>query len=102
MSSENTEKDMTEASVAASPLAKLAGSDAGTRLRARYRAERRFRLYGICSIAIALVFLAVLLGSIVLQGYSAFVQTRIALPIAFNAETIDPDGNRDRAALSSA
>jgi len=76
--------------------------DAARRLSMRYRAERRFRLYGMCSIAVALLFLVVLLGSIVAQGYSAFVQTRIALPVDFKAELIDPDGTRNRSALAAA
>ena len=92
---------MSEASLVES-MTKTAGIDAAQRLRARYRAERRFRLYGIISIAIALAFLAVLLGTIVVHGYSAFLQTRIALPITFAADTIDPEGQRDPTALSTA
>jgi len=88
--------------MSASPVAKLSARDAGQRLRGRYRSERRFRMYGICSIAVALVFLAVLLGSIISHGYSAFVQTKMALPIDFAADIIDPEGHRDHAALSSA
>ncbi len=72
------------------------------RLRARYRAERRFRLYGILSIAVALIFLVVLLGTIVLHGASAFVEARVLLPITFDPEVIDPDGHRDHDALSGA
>jgi phosphate transport system permease protein len=93
---------MTEASLTAQSVSGVAAADAAQRLRERYRAERRFRFYGVCSIAVALVFLVVLLGSIVAKGYSAFVQTRIALPVAFAAETIDPEGKRDRAALATA
>ncbi len=42
------------------------------RLKARYAREKRFRAYGMVAIGIAVLFLAVLLGSIVKQGYSAF------------------------------
>ena len=70
------------------------GSDAEKRLKARYRAEKRFRAYGLFSIAIALFFLAVLLTSIVSRGYTAFTQSFIELPVTFDAETIDPDGDR--------
>ena len=78
------------------------GSDAEKRLKARYRAEKRFRAYGLFSIAIALFFLAVLLTSIVSRGYTAFTQSFIELPVTFDAETIDPDGTREHSALSTA
>jgi phosphate transport system permease protein len=72
------------------------------RLQRRYAVERRFRFYGIASIVIALSFLAILLFSIISQGYTAFVQTEIRLPITFDASVIDPDGTRAKATLSSA
>jgi len=78
------------------------GVDADKRLQARYRAEKRFRAYGLISIAIALMFLAVLLGSIISRGYSAFAQTFIQLPVTFDAATIDPEGSREHSALSTA
>jgi phosphate transport system permease protein len=71
-------------------------------LKRRYAAERRFRLYGLAAILIALVFLALLLGTIVRNGYSAFQQTYIALDIHFDAAQIDPEGALDPEALSSA
>ena len=47
----------------------------------RYAAERRFRLYGIAAITLALAFLAVLFISITGKGYTAFQQTRILLDV---------------------
>ena len=38
------------------------------RLKRRYRAETRFRIYGIAAIATALLMLAFLLGSIIHKG----------------------------------
>lgn len=78
------------------------GSEAEKRLAARYRAEKRFRAYGLISIAIALSFLAILLGSIISRGWTAFTQTYIELPVTFDAATIDPDGTREHSALSTA
>ena len=72
------------------------------RLKARYAAERRFRAYGMISIVIALSFLVVLLGSVISRGYTAFVQSYVALPIAFDPAIIDPDGTREKSALSVA
>jgi phosphate transport system permease protein len=72
------------------------------RLPRRYAIEKRFRVYGIASIVTALSFLAILLFSIISQGYTAFVQTEIKLTINFDPSVIDPDGKREHAALSSA
>jgi len=94
-----TEISMTQS---APPKVGTIGADAEKRLQARYRAEKRFRAYGLVSIAIALLFLAVLLGSIIAKGASAFTQTYIELPVTFDAATIDPDGTREHSALSSA
>lgn len=94
---------MTESlSMAASRPKIGTGSDAEKRLKARYRAEKRFRAYGLVSIAIALFFLVVLLASIVSRGWTAFTQTYIQLPVTFDAETIDPDGTREHSTLSTA
>jgi phosphate transport system permease protein len=76
--------------------------DFAARLRKRYAAERRFKLYGIAAIGIALGMLAVLLASIVSQGYTAFAQHDLALEIYFDPAEIDPQGTRDEATLSGA
>jgi phosphate transport system permease protein len=72
------------------------------RLRRRYAAERRFRLYGIAAIGIALGMLAVLLGSILTRGYTAFRQHDVVLTIHFDPQAIDPAGTRDPAVLGGA
>ena len=71
-------------------------------LARRYGAERRFRLYGILAIAIALTFLVVLFASIIGNGYTAFWQTHIRLDVTLDAATIDPDGTRDPDKLAAA
>jgi phosphate transport system permease protein len=71
-------------------------------LRRRRRAERRFRLYGILSLSAALLFLALLLGSIVHDGYGAFLQTHIRLDVDFDPAVIDPAGTRDPKTLARA
>jgi phosphate transport system permease protein len=55
-------------------------------LAKRYRAEKRFRLYGILSILASLGFLSFLFISIISDGYSAFQQTRIKLTVAVAPE----------------
>ncbi|WP_407965633.1 phosphate ABC transporter permease PstA [Bartonella sp. C271] len=63
-------------------------------LRGRYRAERRFRAYGLSAIFISLFFLAVLLWSIVSQGYTAFFQSEMILSVYLDEKVIDPSGHR--------
>ena len=62
----------------------------------RYRAERRFRIYGLAAILVSFVFLALLFISIVSNGYAAFFRTLIRLDITF-----DP-GSVTRETLSTA
>ncbi len=71
-------------------------------LRRRQAAEKRFRLYGLLAILLGLVFLSVLFVSIVGNGYSAFAQTYVRLPVYFDAAVIDPEGTRDPETLGSA
>ncbi|MCU0540210.1 MAG: phosphate ABC transporter permease PstA [Desulfobacterales bacterium] len=60
-------------------------------LAKRYRAERRFRLYGLSAIAISIISLALLFISIIGNGYTAFWQTRIRLDIFFDPEVLRRD-----------
>lgn len=60
-------------------------------LRRRYAAERRFRLYGLSAIGVGMIFLAILLWTVIGQGYTAFFQTEIRLPITFSKSIIDPN-----------
>tara|TARA_R110002110_G_scaffold415612_6_gene652044 strand:- start:64416 stop:65720 length:1305 start_codon:yes stop_codon:yes gene_type:complete len=69
-------------------------------LRKRHRAEARFKLYGIAAICVALTMLAVLLGSIIATGSSAFTQTEIALDVTLDPAQIDPNGTRDPEVLA--
>ncbi len=63
-------------------------------IRRRYAAERRFRAYGFMAVIFGLVFLAILVSTVVRNGYTAFVQTSITLPIEFTETVIDPSGKR--------
>jgi len=75
---------------------------ANKRLQRRYAAERRFRLYGVAAIALAMGALLVLLGSIVWRGAPAFIQHSVVLPIHLDAERIDPEGGGDPEVLGRA
>ncbi|WP_439816140.1 phosphate ABC transporter permease PstA [Zavarzinia sp. CC-PAN008] len=71
-------------------------------LKRRYAAERRFRLYGLVAISVAVLFLVTLLGSILIKGTPAFFQSRIGLDITFSADVIDPTGARDPVQMNQA
>ena len=76
---------MSEISMSAAPKPRR---DIG--LKKRYRAERRFRAYGVIAIAIGMFFLGVLMWSILSNGYTAFGQTSITLPVKLDKAIIDP------------
>ena len=71
-------------------------------LQRRYRRERRFRLLGLAALLFGLGFLAVFFVTLVVNGHSAFMQTRILLDIELDADLIDPEGRRDPVALETA
>ena len=71
-------------------------------LARRQRAEKRFRLYGFTAVVLGMAFLLLLFGSIVANGYKAFTQTYIELPIYFDPAVIDPSGEREYQTLFSA
>ena len=57
-------------------------------LNRRYRAERRFRLYGLVAIGASLIFLSLLFISIGAKGYSALFQTFIKLDVFFDPQVL--------------
>lgn len=57
-------------------------------LKRRYRRERRFRLYGIASVLVALASLALLFTDIVLKGWQAFEQTQLQLEVHYDPEVL--------------
>ncbi len=71
-------------------------------LAKRYRAERRFRLFGLAALCSAIFILAVLLGSIIYNSIPAFTQGDITLSVYLDAEKIDPQGTRSEAVLRGA
>ena len=73
----------------------LSGPEAEKRLRRRYAAERRFRLYGVAAITVALAGLAFLLGTTVVQGIPALFHHEVVLDFELDEDRIDPAGQRD-------
>ncbi len=79
-------------SATAQPLPRL---NDPARLKVRYAAEARFRMYGVVALVIALTFLVGLFVSIISNGWSAFLQSNYDLPVYLDPAEIDPDGKRD-------
>lgn len=61
----------------------------------RYRAERRFKFYGIAAIAVTAIFLVLLFIDILAKGLPAFVENRISLPVKIDQAAIDPQNSKD-------
>jgi phosphate transport system permease protein len=80
---------MTDAALLTSPV-RPSTSAMEARLKVRRARETRFRWYGRMAIIIALSFLALLLGRIVTQGYTTFVDYRMSVAVTLDPARIDP------------
>jgi phosphate transport system permease protein len=58
-------------------------------LKARYARERRFKLYGILAVSVAIGFLLLLLGRIIEQGHTAFYANQLTVPVYMDPARID-------------
>lgn len=58
------------------------------RLAKRYRAQKRFRFYGVSAVVLTLIFLSLLFVSLVGKGFSAFQQTFVSLDVFFDPEML--------------
>ncbi len=72
------------------------------RAKKRYARERRYRRLGLGAVGLSLGLLALLLLTILADGYKAFVQTTITMPIELPADAIDPKGTGDPKILGKA
>lgn len=59
------------------------------RLKKRHRSEVWFKAQGLMAITVAMVFLVVLVGRIVGQGYTTFQTHTLSMPVYLNPERID-------------
>ncbi|MGC4027574.1 MAG: phosphate ABC transporter permease PstA [Steroidobacteraceae bacterium] len=71
-------------------------------LRRRYRAERRFRAFGIASVFLGVAFVFFLFATIVGQGITAFRQAQITLDVHYDDAALGLDGSRDPVLLATA
>jgi phosphate transport system permease protein len=77
----------------ASGPADFRSEDAMRKLRRRYAAEARFKIYGIVAIGIATTMLVILLTTIVMSGLPAFMQTYIRLQVPVASDLVLRDAN---------
>jgi phosphate transport system permease protein len=77
----------------------LASDAAKARVRARYRAEARFKFYGLAAIGLTAIFLVIVLADIVVRGLPAFWQNKLLLDVSVDRTEIDPQGTRDPATI---
>jgi phosphate transport system permease protein len=71
-------------------------------LRRRYRAEKRFRAYGLLAVLLGVGFVLFLFANIIGQGVSVFRQSYIQLNVYYDPSIIDPAGTRKREDLLAA
>ena len=90
---------MSDVTIRAVRTIDVATDAARARIRARYRAETRFKFYGIAAIGITALFLAVVLADILIKGIPAFTQHDLSLQVKVDPAEIDPQGTRDPAVI---
>lgn len=75
-------------------------SDARAALLAkRYRAERRFRAYGVGAILVTAIFLVLVMADILVKGIPAFTEHRLNLQITADQAALDPNKTGDPTTL---
>ena len=89
---------MTDFAISGS-TADSANDAARERVKARYRAETRFKIYGLTAIALAAAFLLMVLADILIKGLPAFTQHWLQLAVTVDPSEIDPQGGKDPAVL---
>lgn len=81
---------MTAAALTGEHGTSIASAAVIARRRRRYAADARLRFYGIAAISAAIGLLGILLATLVIGGYQAFVQTHIRVDFPIAAEHVNP------------
>jgi len=61
------------------------------RVKKRYRSDRILQAIGLLAITIAIVMLGILLASLFINGYTAFTQSKVSIPVTLDAQDFDRD-----------
>jgi phosphate transport system permease protein len=67
------------------------------RIARRYRQERNFRLAGLAALGIAFGFLIFLMTTVISTGWTSFLETRVQVPVTFDAERLGVTEEQARA-----
>ena len=73
---------------------------AEARIRKRYRAEARFRAYGMIALMSAAGFLLLLMADVISRAMPALTASSIKLEVPIAAEFVDPNGTKDPAVIA--
>jgi len=76
--------------------------EARARLAKRYRKEAQFKYLGMAAVGVAILFLALLLFTIIMNAYKAFSYNYVNLPVKLEQSVIDPDKTGDLAIIGRA
>jgi phosphate transport system permease protein len=71
-------------------------------LAKRYRAEKRFKAYGVAAILFGLACLVILFTDIIGKGHSAFLQTYVYVEVNYDADALDISNVNDPQQLAIA
>ena len=71
-------------------------------LAKRYRAEKRFKAYGVAAILFGLACLVILFTDIIGKGHSAFLQTYVHVEVNYDADALDISNVNDPQQLAIA
>ena len=72
------------------------------RLKKRYRAEKRFKMYGLISVSLAVIFVLILVQNIFSKGSSAFSRTMIEVAVNYDSSLLELEGPINQNSLKDA
>jgi phosphate transport system permease protein len=94
--------DITASDAAPTRRVDVTSPAAKARIRARYRREKRFKLYGLAALSLAAVFVVVLIGDVLSRGLPAFWQYSLVLDVPVDAAAVSSGGKVDEASILAA
>jgi phosphate transport system permease protein len=83
---------MTDQAMPAPASTSFVREEARERLAKRYRAERRFRLYGAAALSLAAAFLVFLIGTMVYGAWPAFTSSEVRIDVTFDPAELTENG----------
>ena len=72
------------------------------RLKKRYRAEKRFKMYGLISVSLAVIFVLILVQNIFSKGSSAFSRTMIEVAVNYDSSLLELESPINQNSLKDA